>query len=949
MDINPNQFASLDYSNADMYSGLNQRPPTATPLNIPLENFADKTPSKNQSPLEQAYRRDEEIRRQSLFKEQQETQKAAELALREREIARNKAALGLQPNNPEQPIVSSRDYEKKFKAPFSSDTQQSPPSTGSPPPTAKGTAARANPLIEPTATPAPVMLKEAVSNTVANAASALPRALPQAAGRLVVPGVTAGVTFGARVIVGQSVVQAASGAIVATAGSIVGGIAGTAIAGPIGGVIGAAIGGYVGGAISDAFFQSTPSAAEVPETPLNYPPFQGGQGVGIQYNAIDKGMRQSQIDNLTEKGQGDSLLTFTGPILSMTVIAINPQHEIERNGVFYAYYITRIVTPTETRDVPFFGGFVRWVNRYPNAPVSGDPIQPAPPPDNLPYRYNASSIGENNTVPPAKPTTPGKRGKTRNVAPSLPSNNTPNGAPFFPGHGGLAPSYTPNPTQTPSNLGGLLPAISPIKQPLPFAEPDDIPIARSLEISSPVGTSNKQAGNSEQFPIASFPNSPTFPIANVRYDSQGNVLPTDINGNKPFEFTATPLEANPIRPNALSSSNPVTSRAEPVPDAQSSIPKANSAPKTQTPTETAARQQAQNSEDTKKAFDNQITRLTAIATAIAALTPAIKGIPDAIAKSPTVQAANKETTQTAVCEIAQPTGCLGAPIKKAEDAAKNNGNKLDELNAALGAGNAGANAAQLALLETINNKLGEQVLGGISGFMNRIVKNQWVDRAINLITMTAAIHNVIMLSDQAVTTFFSILDNVLAIPALIVDPNAETIDTKQAFGGVIDNFFKNIFGVSEWTEIKTRWATANRIYQAAANGANEVRNIGGNIISAVEQTAQLTGKGFNAMQDEGLLSEANWDYSPESLKLKGGLFAKFGKLADGINIATEGLEAIESITSEIRSAVDSANQIKENAKEVDDGLKELFNQSKTKREEEVEALPAKNYSWEDLT
>jgi hypothetical protein len=306
----------------------------------------------------------------------------------------------------------------------------------------------------------------------------------------------------------------------------------------------------------------------------------------------------------------------------------------------------------------------------------------------------------------------------------------------------------------------------------------------------------------------------------------------------------------------------------------------------------------------------------------------------------------EDAAAAGTCKTTQPGGCMNKLVNNSAD--NINANTDDGLKKIADAANAGANAAELALLNTINSKLGDQVSGGISGFMNRIVKNQWVDRAINLITMTAAVHNVIMLSDQAVTTFFGILDNVLAVPALIVDPNAETIDTKQAFGGVIDGFFKNIFGVTEWAEIKARWATANRIYQAAANGANEVRSIGGNIISAVEQTAQLTGKGFNAMQDEGLLSESNWDYSPEALNLKGGLFAKFGKLANGINIATEGLEAIESITSEIRSAVDSANQIKENAKEVDDGLKELIGASKAKREQEVEALPPKSYSWEDL-
>lgn len=335
------------------------------------------------------------------------------------------------------------------------------------------------------------------------------------------------------------------------------------------------------------------------------------------------------------------------------------------------------------------------------------------------------------------------------------------------------------------------------------------------------------------------------------------------------------------------------------------------------------------------------------------LFPLVSGLPlvvgraeqNIINKMPT-PAQMSDAAASGVCRTAQPGGCMSNALQNTSNDIKTNNN--NNAGSILDAVNTGANAALLAGQQTILARLGAQVPGGISGFMNRIVKNQWVDRAINLVTMTAAVHNVVMLSDAATTTFFGILDNVLAIPALIVDPNAETIDTKQAFGGVVDGFFKSIFGVTEWAQIKARWNTVNRIYQAGANGINEVRSIGGNIIGAVEQTARLTGKGFNAMQDEGLLSESNWDYSPENLKLKGGLFAKFGKLADGINIATEGLEAIESITSEIRSAVDSANQIKENAKEVDDGLKELFTQSKTQREAEVEALPAKSYSWEDL-
>jgi ABC-type dipeptide/oligopeptide/nickel transport system ATPase component len=232
--------------------------------------------------------------------------------------------------------------------------------------------------------------------------------------------------------------------------------------------------------------------------------------------------------------------------------------------------------------------------------------------------------------------------------------------------------------------------------------------------------------------------------------------------------------------------------------------------------------------------------------------------------------------------------------------------------------------------------------------MDRIVKNQWVDRIMSLVTMSAAVHNVLMLSNEAADTFFNILDNVIAIPQLIIDPNADTIDSRTVFNTTVESFFKTMFGVEQWAEIKTRWGAANRIYQAAANSLNEVRNIGGNIITAIEQTGELTGKGFNALQNDGLLSELNWNTAPEELNLKGGLYAKLDKLANGISVVTTGLQAIESITGEVRSAVDSANQIKTNATEIKTALSDLTAQKTGERDAEIEQLPALDFDYLDL-
>jgi hypothetical protein len=347
----------------------------------------------------------------------------------------------------------------------------------------------------------------------------------------------------------------------------------------------------------------------------------------------------------------------------------------------------------------------------------------------------------------------------------------------------------------------------------------------------------------------------------------------------------------------------------------------------------------------EKKIDSLIPKIDGIIPTIAGI-PLIAGKAADLIKPNLLTAPDIEkATGVAMCRNLQ-TGCGKKAIDDAVGNVVNNNN--NNTGAVLNALGAASDVANLALLPVINNKLGDQLPGGLSTVIKKITRNQAINQIANLVTMAAAIHNVVQLSDNAAVTFFGILDNIFAIPTLIINPEAETIDTRDVFGDAIENVMKSVFGVQEWAEIKQRWQTYNRIYQAGANSINELRNIGSSIVSAVEQTARLTGKGFNALQDEGILSELNWDYTPEDFKLRGGLYGKLGKVADGISIVTEGLEAIEAITSEIRSAVDSANQIKQESKEIEDSIKELIGQSKTKREEEVEALPAKSYSWEDL-
>ncbi|MEH2453848.1 hypothetical protein [Nostoc sp.] len=852
--LNPRQFTSLDYADADMYGSLTSKPPTATPLNLPLEDLSGKKPSGGISPGEAAYYRDEEARRRSLFLKQQEAQTLREAALREREIARNLALQKTKPAELEQQTVSSRDYEKGLQPPVSTPERQPLPSTGSPPPTPNGTAARASPLVEPTATPASVGLQEAIPVTAGTGlALALPRALPQAAGRLAIPGVLASVDFGNRVIHGQSIVQAGVGAAGGQIGAGLGFVAGSAVGGPLLGLVGGAVGGLIGGAIADYIWaQTQPStAAHIESNTPNYPPFQGGQSPNVRYLIV--GTFDVKVGNELAFTRTRDTAVY-GPIGGISLqendSPINPSAGVGFVVSGYDYANNPTIGFGTVGHSP--GAYAANLRDVSVSRLDGylDPTpdiqQHAPPPDNLPYRYDASPIGNNNTVPSGTPSAGKNKGKTRNVAPSIPENNTPNGAPFFPGHGGLAPSYLPNPTQTPSNLGGMLPAIKPAPTPLPFAEPEDLPAAR---VPPRIGlTVTPSEGGIVLVHYAD------VTPATITPSTGGLSEGTDANGN--YIPSSAPV---PTSSKTLPSSSPRTATPSPVADSLSPVPKTQTAPIAKTPEQAATDKTNQTIEQQKKDFDEQVNKLTSIAAILAGLTPVIQGIPDAIAHSPTVQAANRATTQGAVCEIAQPGRCLGDALddsaqKVNQNNNQNTANLLDKINA-------GANAAQLALLELINRKLGDLLPGGLSGTFTRLWQTLQVDRILNILILITTFYNALMLSNNLAQTLFAATDNISqAVGFKWKNEKGE----ESGFGSIVSewtaSFFKNIFGEENYTELVADYKKANRIYQATANIFNALQSISYSILSALEVVGSYVALIGNALRKWGEVGETAYKW-----------------------------------------------------------------------------------------
>jgi len=120
------------------------------------------------------------------------------------------------------------------------------------------------------------------------------------------------------------------------------------------------------------------------------------------------------------------------------------------------------------------------------------------------------------------------------------------------------------------------------------------------------------------------------------------------------------------------------------------------------------------------------------------------------------------------------------------------------------------NGLDLGLLKVIDNKLGKQVPGGISGKLNRFTKWLQLDRVLNVLTWINTLHNAYMLSSSLGDTLFSVVDNIANL--FFKDEENLDIDSKSIIGGAIDDVAKNLFGVETWKGMKTTWKQWNRIY-----------------------------------------------------------------------------------------------------------------------------------------
>lgn len=262
------------------------------------------------------------------------------------------------------------------------------------------------------------------------------------------------------------------------------------------------------------------------------------------------------------------------------------------------------------------------------------------------------------------------------------------------------------------------------------------------------------------------------------------------------------------------------------------------------------------------------------------------------------------------------------------------------------------NYAQTGIM---NNKLGAQIPNlGLSGKLTNFVNWSFVDRAMSLVTLTASLHNTFMLSNAVKETFLDILDNVFntgfnLAPSLFISPDGDgAINARQYFSSSFDKFFGGLFGVTEWTALKAQWKAYSTIYSSSTNAYDNLRSIHNDSQELLNRVRKDTGELGNALLDEGLISEDNWEYRDTEKRVKSKSLLRLERMNQGLEALDTKLEALEQVTQLVLNITNTAKEIKENADAIGTAFKDADKAATLDRNAKVEGLEVPNFNLVDF-
>ena len=313
----------------------------------------------------------------------------------------------------------------------------------------------------------------------------------------------------------------------------------------------------------------------------------------------------------------------------------------------------------------------------------------------------------------------------------------------------------------------------------------------------------------------------------------------------------------------------------------------------------------------------------------------------------------KSSTTTNQCTIE------GNPCQQQLDAGiNNNSQKIDDQNLNFqeiaNLLNTGGQAVDLAVLHRIDNKLGAQVPGGISGFLGRMSNRFKLPEIINVIAMIATLHNAAMLSKNLAVTLGDIVSLGLNIVGL-KDEDDKPHNVNEIIGKSVNGLMEDLLGTEVWRDTKDTWKRANRMYQTAANIVYSVGSMVDSARTISEWTGENLGKIGNALKSAGVVAENAYRWMPEQINAASSRMRNLQKMRDGINSLDSSVSAFGSVVSEVKSIQDEVKEMGDKKKSFEKDLKELVPKEdednepvKKRQEQEEQENKVPDYNQEDL-
>ena len=234
------------------------------------------------------------------------------------------------------------------------------------------------------------------------------------------------------------------------------------------------------------------------------------------------------------------------------------------------------------------------------------------------------------------------------------------------------------------------------------------------------------------------------------------------------------------------------------------------------------------------------------------------------------------------------------------------------------------NGAEVGLLGVINNKLGDQVPGGLSGFLGKFREAfdklaDWMhlDRLLNILTFTVTLQNAYFLCDSLKIVTMTMIGDALSVIG-IKDKDNNPLNINKIIDDDIEGVLKKILGEEQLTGFKKEWKALNRIYQAGSNIINATQSIGWSILNALNIIGSSNAQIGNALKKYKVIGERAFTWMNPAPNFHNKFFtATFNAL----NIVSN----IDFVAQSILSARQSVDQIEQQSTEFQKDFTDLTN------------------------